>query len=289
MIYPRKSRFRRDAIISKLEVTKRDEEIIHLVHRHRFLRSSHITDLVSGSRQQILRRLQLLFHHGYLERPICQLDYYRKGGSRSIVYGLASSGAAFLRRVDNIPFSKIDWSGKNQSVKRVFLDHALMVSDIMVALELACNKRDDIRLLVASEIPLPETSRKMHDPFRWTVAVSCKEKIGVIPDKVFALEFAQTNERILFFLEADRGTMPVERTKGGASSIKQKLQCYTQSWKSQIHTSRFGFTRVRVLTVTLTEKRRLSIDAAVSGIAEGNGIFLQTHIASNFHPEILFG
>jgi hypothetical protein len=27
----------------------------------------------------VLRRLQLLFHHGYLDRPRAQIDYYRAG------------------------------------------------------------------------------------------------------------------------------------------------------------------------------------------------------------------
>lgn len=36
----------------------------------------------------MLRRLQRLYHHGYVERPACQIDYYQRGGSRSIAYGL---------------------------------------------------------------------------------------------------------------------------------------------------------------------------------------------------------
>ena len=39
-------------------------------------------------------------------------------------------------------------------------------------------------------------------------------KLGVIPDRVFALEYADQNgqmQRVYFFLEADRGTMPVVR------------------------------------------------------------------------------
>jgi hypothetical protein len=31
--------------------------------------------------------------------PACQNDYYQRGGSRSIAYGLATRGAAHLRRV----------------------------------------------------------------------------------------------------------------------------------------------------------------------------------------------
>jgi len=52
--------------ISPMLLTPRDAEIVRLVARHRFLRSTHIISLAGGSPQQLLRRMQLLFHHGYL-------------------------------------------------------------------------------------------------------------------------------------------------------------------------------------------------------------------------------
>src|SRR5207249_2121652 len=104
-------------------------------------------------------------HHGYLERPACQIVYYQSPGSRSIAYGLASRGAAHLRRVDDTPFSRLDWTSRNRSVKRLFLEHALMVSDIMVALEIACRQRGDVRLLIEHEIPLPAATRNQRAPF----------------------------------------------------------------------------------------------------------------------------
>ncbi len=94
-------RFARASAVAALQITGRDREIIRLVHQHRFLRSSHVIFLVSGSRQQILRRLKLLYHHGYLERPRSQLDYYHKGGSREMVYGLSEKGAALLNQEPN--------------------------------------------------------------------------------------------------------------------------------------------------------------------------------------------
>jgi DNA-binding Lrp family transcriptional regulator len=268
-----------------MDLTARDAAILRAVNRHRFLRSHQIADLVGGSRQQVLRRLQTLYHHGYLERPRCQLDYYQHPGSRSITYGLASRGAAHLRRADDIPFSRLDWTSRNRAVKRLFLEHALMVSDIMVALEIACRKRGDVRLLIEHEIPLPAETRNQRAPFQWTVTGSGKEKLGVIPDRAFALEFGDKGERILCFLEADRGTMPVERAKHDASSIARKLYAYALTWKAGIHRSRFGTSRVRVLTVTTSESRCESIRTAASAVSGGHGIFLQTHITSDFSTE----
>ena len=69
-------RFRRAPGVPRIELTERDREILQQVHRHRFLRSSHLGQLVPGGRKHLLRRLQLLYHHGYLERPRAQIDYY---------------------------------------------------------------------------------------------------------------------------------------------------------------------------------------------------------------------
>ena len=114
---------------------------------------------------------------------------------------------------------------------------------------------------------------------------SGKEKLGVIPDRVFALEFGDKDERILCFLEADRGTMPVERGKHDTSSIARKLHAYALTWKAGIHRSRFATSRVRVLTVTTSERRSEHIRAAASAVSGGYGIFLQTDIPSGFSPE----
>jgi hypothetical protein len=152
-----------------------------------------------------------------------------------------------------------------------------MVSDIMVALEIACRRRGDVRLLIEHEIPLPAATRKQRAPFQWTVTGSGGEKLGVIPDRVFALEFGDKSERILCFLEADRGTMPVERAKHDASSIARKLHAYALTWKAGIHRSRFGISRVRVLTVTSSECRCENIRATAAAVSGGSGILLQCH------------
>src|SRR4051812_7519644 len=97
MAFPRLPRFRRASNLPEIVLTDRDRTVIELVHEHRFLRSTHIVALVGGSAQQILRRLQLLYQHGYLERPRTQIEYFGKGGSRAIAYGVANKGAKLLK------------------------------------------------------------------------------------------------------------------------------------------------------------------------------------------------
>jgi len=73
-------RFERVAHAAPIRLTERDHAIIRLIQRHRFLRSDQIIALIGGSAQNLSRRLQGLFHHGYLERPRAQLHYYERSG-----------------------------------------------------------------------------------------------------------------------------------------------------------------------------------------------------------------
>ncbi|MGC3990846.1 MAG: replication-relaxation family protein [Chthoniobacteraceae bacterium] len=285
----RQHRFRRTEDFRPITLTERDTEILRMVNRHRFLRSTHIIQLVGGSPQQTLRRLQALYHHRYLERPICQLDHFQNGGSRPIVYSLASRGAAHLRRVQSTPFKQLAWTTSGHSTKRIFLEHSLMISDTMVALELACRQRGDVRLLIEYEIPLPSPTSDQVTPFQWNVIGPKGEKVCVIPDCVFVLESADKAKRILCFLEADRGTMPVVRFKFNVSSILRKIRSYALTWKTEIHRSRFGVSRVRVLMVTSSVSRCENIRSVASSATDGGGIFLRVSAKSYLSADNCLG
>jgi len=265
---PRLPRFVRDRPANQIAITDRDRHVIRLVHQHRFLRSSQIFAFLGGSAQQILRRLQLLYHHGYVERPRCQLDYYYHGGSRQIVYGLADKGAAVLRQ-EGIPVREARISEKNRSVGRVHLEHVLMVSDVMIAFEIAC-RQSGVRLL--SESALGTTK-----PFRWRASVSSTVTLGIIPDRVFGVEYREPSSalrRAFFFLEADRGTMPVARANLAQTSVYRKLLTYEATWTQGIHRARFGFNRFRVVTVTSSSSRMEALVSASSRLERGHGLFL---------------
>jgi hypothetical protein len=272
MEFSRLPRFNRDSSVPAIEITARDCAIVRLVHTHRFLRSSHLCALIPGSSQQILRRLKLLYHHGFLERPRAQLAYYHHGGSRCIVYGLGNKGAALLKQEFGESLQTFNWNDKNRSVKGAFLEHALLVSDIMVAVELA-SRLTGTRLLAEQDLA------PKRQPFRWRVDLNERVKLGILPDRVFALEFLGQNgaaERRYFFLEADRGTMPVIRKNFLQTSFYRKLLAYEATWAQSIHQKRFGFHRFRVLAVTTSPARRDALSEACSKLKSGHGLFLFT-------------
>jgi hypothetical protein len=281
-------RFRRISPVASMQLTERDHEIIRLVYRHRFIRSPQIVALMGESKQQLLRRLQLLFHHGYLERPRTQLDYYHHGGSHHIIYGLGDKSGALLKQEPTAGFQHLSWSEKNRSVRRIFLEHAIFVSDVMVALELACRKSGNVRFLSDEEIARQSGKRLR---FNWKVNVSATLKLGVIPDRVFGLEFLNKNgacERAYFFLEADRGTMPVMRRTLFQTSFFRKLLAYEATWLQSIHRTRFGFHRFRVLTVTTSAERVKTLIDACSQLKHAKGLFLFTDATILAKPGEIF-
>jgi Replication-relaxation len=260
-------RFRRVAPPGAIPLTGLDHDVLRLVHRHRFLRSRHIVALLGGSEQKIVRRLGALFRHGYLERPRAQLQYFERGGSQPIAYGLGNKGGAWLRS-EGVDVDAGAWSEKNNAIGRVFLEHALLVTDIMVTLELTCRKHG-VRLLYEDELS-PQ-------PFQWWVRLQGGPKLGVVPDRVFALEYTDRlgrEQRSYFFLEADRGTMPVVRKGLVQTSFFRKLLAYEATWTNKVHQRHLDIPSFRVLTVTTIAARVESLLAACSQLKRGHGLFL---------------
>ena len=229
------------------------------------MRSNQIIALIGGSVQNLSRRLQWLFHHGYLERPRAQLQYYERNGSQTIAYGLGNKSGSLLQ------LNPASWGEKNRAIGRIYLAHALLVSDVMVSLELAC-RRHGIRLLHEDELNLP-----VEAPLRWRVKLRDGTKLGVIPDRVFALEYPDQKgqvQRVYYFLEADRGTMPVVREKLSQTSFYRKLLAYEATWANKVHQRHLGIHRFRVLTVTTSAARVKSLVDACSRLQRGHGLFL---------------
>lgn len=230
-----------------MQLTERDIEIIHHVFRHRFLRSTHICQLIEGSQQSILRRLQALYHHGYLERPRVQIKYYSKHHNQPLVYSIARKGAELLKAHRNIPKEKIDWM-LSKRAKAQFLEHTLEVADFMIHLE-----TDWIKECNATLIRQEDLETRSKSPTRWKARLRHKTETfthHIEPDGLFALKFPnKPREEIGVILELDRGTMPVTRKSLHHSSILRKLLAYETLWKQGFFKRTYRWKRVRVLCV----------------------------------------
>lgn len=281
--YERKPRFKR-VPVENIALTERDVAICRHVYRHRFLRSTHLAALLGGSQQMIVRRLQLLYHHGYLDRPMEQLLSYHYEGSKPLVYGLGNKGADVLAHEAGIPRGKINWTAKNRAAGPIFLEHTLLTADVMVAFEVACQKHGGVRVIDPEELlaQAPEATRRRKNPLGWQVDVTDggeRYRLGVIPDKFFGLHYLDRPEgrnRAYFCLEADRATMPVMRTNLRQTSFYRKLLAYYETWQRGLHTEFYNIRNFRVLTVTSSAGRVKNLVEAnrAATLGKGSKMFL---------------
>ncbi len=154
----------------------------------------------------------------------------------------------------------------------------------MVALERACRGSKKVRLVEPTELAGQTTS----PAFQWRVRVhhdGAAEHLGIAPDKVFALKFADRpagRDTAFYFLEADRATMPVTRRSLQRTSFFQKMLAYYETWRQELHSVLFNFNRFRVLTVTTSPQRAQIILLANQAFndGKGSGLFLVTDTAA---------
>jgi hypothetical protein len=258
-------------------LTARDREVLELVREHRLLTSAQIQALLGETSPHLLRRLQLLYHARFLDRPRTQIeDLIRNPGSRPMIYALGTAGAELL----GVAAPKVP--------KLQYLEHAVTVSSVIVAFTLSCRERGNVRVIPWREIleeKVPEETRKKRKPDTWQVRLPGAGPLGVTPDAIFGLHYLDKPEganRAYFFLEVDRGTMPVVRRSLKETSVYRKLLAYHATAAGELHTRHFGFKSFRVLTVTKSpEKKRLKSMVEAAGMLPGlQGIFLFTDEAS---------
>jgi hypothetical protein len=260
----RKPRFerKRATIPRGFRITERDEEIILTVARHRIARSTHIIPVIQAahpgaSEQQLLRRLEHLYHARYLSRPRAQLDTYRAGaGSRPIAYMLGNRGADLVARKHGFRRSAVDWTAKARTATRGEIEHAIETTDFIVALDLGCRRRG-LEIIHLDEILrdfAPPATRESPRPYHWPVPAAwqgSEHTLYVIPDKIFGIRDrgrAQGRAAKFFCYERDRGSMPVVRSNLAQSSILRKLIGYGATYRAGLHTTIYGLPNFRVLT-----------------------------------------
>jgi hypothetical protein len=228
---------------------ERDVAIVRIVSQHRVITSADLQLLVGGSAQAILRRLQRLFHHGYLDRPRSQ----RQLGNVPMVYALGQRGAEFIaQETGQKPVA--DLTEKNRQLRTHYLEHALMVARFQVALRYAADSSGTVLL-----------ERWCPDGFIrdavWVEHKDRRERIPIAPDGFFILRLLTTGEAIHGFLEADRSTMDVPR-------FVTKLRGYFHFWRSGRQEALLGAKHCLVVTATTSAERARNLTQACRSVAD---------------------
>ena len=272
----RRTRFRRHNPPS-MRLTEDDLVAIRHVAKHRFLRSTHLIALLERPSKKFLERLAALYHNGYLDRPRAQLEYYATAGSAPLVYALGNKGAAILAELDGADRAKVDWTDKNRTAGRIFIEHTLLTADLMVSAEMAARRTGNVRLIEPRDIlaAAPQTTRRADNPWALPARIThagITLDIRLIPDKVFGFDYIDARKRSYFFVEADRGTMPVIRSNPRQTSFQQKILGYLAGARPvNSHGQHFGIGNFRVLTITTSAERIASMIDALKQATRGTG------------------
>jgi hypothetical protein len=224
-----------------------------------------------------------------------QLDWYARG-SEPMVYALGNRGAEVLEAEGQVKRGGIRWDTKNRNLSRVFLHHTLAVAEVMVAFEVDCRNHVGVRFIPPEEVlaEAPPQTQRLRLPFRWQVEIHEDGKpyrLGVEPDRVFGLRFEgepENRQRVFFFLEADRSTMPVVRKGLAQTSFARKLLAYRETWWRGLHRTHLGISNFRVLTVTTSRERVENLVAACRlHFGGGSRLFLFTDQESLDRRDVL--
>lgn len=238
-----------------LSLTERDLRILEIVSDYAVIDAQMLKALITaefpGSYDDSLkRRLQKLFVHEYLNRPVEQVVLQLRDGQRHLVYTVGREGAEILARRRGIPLEQIKWRLRDDEKSYKTLDHTLAISKFRTCLTLALKanaldldfwKRD-------GELAFKIAFRVNTQPQAVLFRVPEGERAArtVRPDGFFAFN------NHFYALEVDRGTM-------GLSGVAKKMLGYLKFWKlikeqpKQIN----GYTikDFRVITVTTNERR----------------------------------
>lgn len=288
----RRSRYARVKPLSPFKLTDRDLEIIRCVYHHRFLTSDQITALSGGSKQGVSRRLNLLFHSGWLDRPRSQLLMPERLSARcnhSMIYALGKVGAKYLSAELDLSLSTVNWTAKNNELRSgFFLEHTLMIAQFMIKVQLACRKVRGVEFISQDEITAKRTELILanNKELGFKVNVSLRKNqqkpftIAVVPDAAFGLRFLDRpkgKNESYFFVEADRATMPIRRASLLRSSFYKKMLGYHHGWKEGAFEKTFSFRNARVLTVTTSRERinnMIEVGREMDSRKRGLGMFL---------------
>lgn len=286
----------------QIQRTSRDLEILRLLSRYRYLRSTHLHALTSGkSHKRFVERLGDLYHEcGYVNRPQQQWQAIN-ARYMPVVYELSKAGEQVLAQYGAAHDSEAVFTRKHlHDLGRQFR-HELMICDILSSIEIGVRADPTLRFISWPEIlanpKMPAATRNAARPMAAEVSVtytppgtqqSYPFNRPLIPDALFGLEYATAGKKQyrFFALEADRNTEPIVRSNPQKSSYFRKILQYREVVRRSLYKSLWGLPNLLVLTVTTNDRHTQNIMRLVDETASGSTYLLFKTMASLAFLEI---
>jgi len=266
-----------------MQLTGRDIQIVLTVYEYRLLSAHQLETLFFPStkknshsrRSTCQRRLQLLYHHGFLERlpqPVILGQ-----GRAPFVYALDGGGANLVANQLGIDRAEIGWKPKHNQLGPQFMDHSLVINDLRVVIQ----RLVEIGVLEVDQWVDEFTLKSVEMQQKVPYLVQRTRPVRKYPDGYFILRRSGSEQQTHFFLEVDMGTMTNARWQEKVKAYNE----FRQSGQSQRH---YGTQNFRVLAIT-TSKQRLSNLKRATEQARGDRYFwFTTQAAVNiWQPETI--
>ncbi len=219
-------RYIRNPIPKRYQPQPRDNRILERLDQYSRLDTYQLLALLRPfGLRNLRRRLQYLFHDGLVGRQRHDPD--------PIVYSLTNKGREQLAK-DKLPPKK--------KAGREYIDHTLMISRFRATLDLALQPQGKTHL-----IAWQKESADLK-----AVIKTKGQRLVIKPDGFFTIQ--HRGKPLHFFLEADRSTMTNQR-------YLAKLRAYWLWWEKGGHQRTFNIPNFRVLTLTISEKRKENLRA----------------------------
>lgn len=251
------SRYIRDkSAFSDFVINDKDRQTIKLVYSHRFLSTNLLWQLLKNnessleqfkigkdgkkrplhygfSKNALYKRLQGLFHSQYLARHYMTDNPIGRGyGSSPAIYGLGTKGANLLAKELGIDSFLLKDIVERNKVGSPFLRHALEIANFRVILELACRETGN-----EVEIPFWVQGQILRDSVSGLNEKGEEERFSIYPDAFFAVS-VKGKGTANYFLELDRGTMPII-SSGKRADIRKKILGFWHYNKQKKHNIRY--------------------------------------------------
>lgn len=245
-------------------MSERDQAIVAAVYTHRTLTSTQIETLFfpDSDHTRCNKRLKRLFHHGFLERA--EQPQSLTEGRKPLLYMLDERGARLLANLRGVDREAIDWHPRHNEVGHTFLDHLLETNNVRVAIERAAQQAGWEIETWHNERTLK--SREMKDHVTLVGPKGGRHCAAVIPDGYFALNTGQY--RYHHMLEVDRATLTGRSPRWARRDWARKIRVYMEFVKQGLYQKRYGTKSLRVLTVTIGERRMQNLKEITEYVGE---------------------
>ena len=272
----RKSRHSRSRQKDRFYISEQDLEILRLLARYRYLRTTFIQAHTGRDRSSVNYALRKLFDQGYIDKPREQRRGYNNLYCPDI-YELDGKGNGLLleRGIREFEITRLYRQKVNGPVKN--FAHSMMICDALASLELGVRQSPDCQFIGWQEIvaraeatnpmKLPCTVAHTHANGRYE-----RLETHIVPDGLFGIRYPN-GQAAFFALEAEHYN-PIEPTNLGRASFLKKLLAYRDIAKTGVYKTNLKIPNLRVLVVSPTEERVRHQIQLTERIAKASNLFL---------------